>query len=233
MRLHFDILDTCKAVAGTCPSSHISPIAHCWERCQSVPGGYDGGGGPRRASPSAHKLGFVFEAPLQKRQSNPDGKVYWFIHVGNGTKANWLALHTCDAISTRSCLAGKSHFGRATRFSMYDAVYAADGRSFTTRLAIDNSLRAPVVKGTVDGRKDLLMENEYGFWDYHDHGIGRMRPSEGWQFTFTTNGPAWQVRDVEWKKISTLSGRHELRLKHGEVLDVEFQRAQHGQEIIV
>lgn len=95
-RIHFDIYDTCIS-AEPCPNEGMS--GHCWQRCTDQPGGFDGGGGPRKALPSKHGYGFVLDAPRWPNASSNalpwQGKGPWRLRLGDAAEAFWLALGSC------------------------------------------------------------------------------------------------------------------------------------------
>merc|ERR1719265_1239787 len=62
IRINFKVFDTC-IKAARCTSEPYLPFdGACWKVCQDIPGGFDNGGGRRKATPSKHGYGFQYEA---------------------------------------------------------------------------------------------------------------------------------------------------------------------------
>lgn len=154
VRLTFRIFDTCEA-AGSCPSNNIPELNSCWTTCQDRPGGFDNGGGPRKATPSTKAEGFLFEAPLERPQvpapapaSFPQGSFKLRLTDSGATPfVAWLATASCPSewFGSTLCLVPMDSEEAATVFSTYDEEAGADGH-FAARLAVDNKVRAPVRK---------------------------------------------------------------------------------------
>mmetsp|Transcript_8348 Transcript_8348/g.15778 ORF Transcript_8348/g.15778 Transcript_8348/m.15778 type:complete len:262 (+) Transcript_8348:1-786(+) len=218
LRLQFDILDTCRSPAGMCPHGDIEMFETCWERCKNETGGYDGGGGPRRASPNQYGLGFTLEAPLQRAPSRVSS---YRLRFGDGDMAQWLALGTCGTIHIRSCIVGEKDASKAALFTLYDTVYGANETSFSARLAIDDERRANVVRGTEEKQENWLLQNPYGFWDLAPEGTDSMEV--GWNFTFKKRGAGWQVEDVYWESSMVYWGAWGLQVQPGRNLSATFK----------
>merc|ERR1711988_2049538 len=124
VRVHFDIYDACQSTQSTCPVTNLAPSLSCWKHCKDFPGGYDGGGGPRKAVPTKHDMGFVLDAPRKPRPEPstppkaPYGRGAWHVEVpGKG----FLGFGFCGIaiLVNKKCLTvvDKEH---AVSFVFYD-----------------------------------------------------------------------------------------------------------------
>ncbi|CAE7256170.1 RE2 [Symbiodinium natans] len=91
VKVHFDVYDTCISADAVCPSLGIGG-PYCWDRCQSIPGGVDGGGGARKATPGKHGTGFVLDAPKTSSDARKQ-KLFespWRLRVETDDGVTWL-----------------------------------------------------------------------------------------------------------------------------------------------
>jgi len=264
VRLTFRTFDTCVSDQA-CPSTLIPALPSCWERCKAFPGGFDNGGGPRKAIPSTHNVGFVFEAP-QKPPSEPSPapgdfpKGSWKLRLSQASTSStgtadavWLTVARCPSswFSSATCLVPVSTEATATVFSTYDETVDTDGH-VSARLAVDSEVRAPVQVSSAqqllsmghlaDGSADigklthnlttmiglaaaappLLTQPAHGFWGVAGEGVGMMRPSGGYPFTFARQPGSWQVLGVGWYSSGLFGGGVVLSLEAHASLIVEF-----------
>mmetsp|Transcript_10187 Transcript_10187/g.22382 ORF Transcript_10187/g.22382 Transcript_10187/m.22382 type:complete len:600 (+) Transcript_10187:39-1838(+) len=235
VRLHLDVLDTCRSVPGLCPSTNIPLMGSCWSKCLDVPGGYDGGSGPRAALPNLHGHGFVYEAPFKPRSAQEDfpgdPSMRWKLQFGD--ESGWIAMLPCSGQTPfQLCVAGVSSAADAATLSFYDTSFAKDG-SFHARLAIWGAERA-VVSTQVD---QWFVQTTHGFWDTHSEGVGLMMPSvDGYEFTFTRDKTKqWRVAGVVRLDTPFLPGgpANVLYVDANSSLPVHFQRADSPEDAIV
>eukprot|EP00927_Polykrikos_kofoidii_P068984 TRINITY_DN6435_c0_g1_i1.p1 TRINITY_DN6435_c0_g1~~TRINITY_DN6435_c0_g1_i1.p1 ORF type:complete len:565 (+),score=78.10 TRINITY_DN6435_c0_g1_i1:101-1795(+) len=202
VRLHWDVFDTCRSLS----CSHDALLQrHCWQKCVDMPGGFDGGGGPRKATRSLYNVSFTLEAPAVRQAKPPvpskaPWSGSWRLLVGSGALKRWLSLGKRQCIwsvaSTASCLVATEAEVDAANFTIYGTSSEND-TDVHARLAIDNDRRAPV---TISAG---VLVQDGGFWEIasSSDGIGVMRPSLGFQFKFfvADGADGWRVRDLEWR----------------------------------
>lgn len=223
VRVHLDIKDTCIS-AETCPSSSRELFAHCWWHCKKQPGGYDGGGGPRKATPSKHGFGFTVDAP--RRQAKRAGEKHvaalagtWKMQVSQSGIARWLALGRCksEAPSSALCLAAAGNESDAAVMTFYDISLA----NASVRIAVEDDVRGPILLDTKSGA--LLRDR--GFWSVKGGtGVGLMRPSDGWAFGLTPAPTGWRLADVAWQRNETKTGS-QLIHQEGHAMDLILHAA--------
>eukprot|EP00927_Polykrikos_kofoidii_P078589 TRINITY_DN75391_c0_g1_i1.p1 TRINITY_DN75391_c0_g1~~TRINITY_DN75391_c0_g1_i1.p1 ORF type:complete len:603 (-),score=96.68 TRINITY_DN75391_c0_g1_i1:54-1862(-) len=244
VRLNVKVLNTCES-AGTCPDNSVPIFANCWKSCKNVSGGYDGGGGPRKAIP--HKdIVFRIEAPrFGGRTVTPWDCSSWQLRVrsqhGSGQKY-WLGLSACTGpqfnkmVEKYLCLSAVKNWKDAVSFSMYAASWAGYNKSrrVVARLAINDDLRAPIVHGILGS----LLKG-YGFWEFDKNGEGRMWPSRAFHFDFFSQGdPAhppvcmqggvWTIRGFAWNGLNLVTATDTADEVADEVFDVEFHPVTNG-----
>eukprot|EP00747_Dinoflagellata_sp_TGD_P128212 gnl/TRDRNA2_/TRDRNA2_174496_c0_seq2.p1 gnl/TRDRNA2_/TRDRNA2_174496_c0~~gnl/TRDRNA2_/TRDRNA2_174496_c0_seq2.p1 ORF type:complete len:628 (+),score=67.36 gnl/TRDRNA2_/TRDRNA2_174496_c0_seq2:70-1953(+) len=232
VRLSFDILDTC--VGGEpCPSSNMYPpqlFAHCWHKCKNFTGGYDSGGGPRKAINNTRGFGFVLDAPRQRSSVNPPRPPApfggsWNVRLGNGTSKSWIGTGDCNNYSPLSsivCLVPVDSQSNAAVLAIYDAV---PGELVSMRLAVVDDIAGPVVRGPSGSRENWLYRDK-GFWhlagDPNDEEI--MRPTDGWNFKLKRQrnpSEGWLASDLAWRAGGSLTSDH-LIVMAGSDLEVTF-----------
>mmetsp|Transcript_51891 Transcript_51891/g.123501 ORF Transcript_51891/g.123501 Transcript_51891/m.123501 type:complete len:646 (+) Transcript_51891:117-2054(+) len=211
--LHFEALDTCKSKPGTCPSSSIHPLASCWSDCVDVPGGYDGGSGPRAATPSSHGFGFTYDAPMHVEADDNNllssvpgsPSTQWKVMLKSADQSGWLGLGACNVQDpSEVCIVLSSTVEGAATFSFYDSVlteHLPHGQaSLRTRIAIWEKKRGFLtMKGA--GNTRWFARSAYGFWDEHNEGIGLMLPSDGHEFVFEQDAAGkWYVNGLRWSR---------------------------------
>eukprot|EP00929_Paragymnodinium_shiwhaense_P083573 TRINITY_DN44595_c0_g1_i1.p1 TRINITY_DN44595_c0_g1~~TRINITY_DN44595_c0_g1_i1.p1 ORF type:complete len:565 (-),score=90.10 TRINITY_DN44595_c0_g1_i1:316-2010(-) len=188
VKVSFDFFDTCR-------STGCIPRYSCWSGCQDIEGGYDGGGGPRKALPTKHEMGFTFEAP-RKATAQPDPPVFpkgaWKVKLGQDDGAHWLGLASCNTPTTSwTCLAVASSREAATVIEAYDI--EADGSdAFTARVALDRN------GGPILAIEAGLYQGP-SFWETSKDGYGLLRPSNGDRLRFEKKDGTWFLREVAWQ----------------------------------
>jgi len=230
IRLHFDIYDACVSAGRACPMTDFLPAPSCWKKCRDFPGGHDSGGGPRKAMPSRHNLGFTFEAPRRAPAAHGhmapfDGSWRLCVRTDNGVQ--WLALGRCSkvALSHRNCLVLASGEDGAATFAFYDASQepvTQANKNVSARLAVVAATtwdRHAGGGGPVMAGYDRLYEGR-GFYSTSLYGVGSMNPKDGWLFRFTENAGQWRVEDVSLR--ISLFGTYVVASK-GERLGVFFR----------
>lgn len=232
VRLNFKVLDTCISDELSCPDSRIPEHGACWRMCKDLPGGFDGGGGHRKATPSKHGSGFTFEAPrTAPPRPQPQGwGGSWRLQVskGNNTYA-WLVLGTCHVLGASSCIRSTQDESAATSFEFYD-VRKQDHGNVLARVAVDDDIRAALLSSD-----SLLYRPSKGFWGA-DNGIGPMHPSHGQSLKFVPQlGPkhGWTLLNIGWKSIRDhVFSADALAVSEGDSLDVVFKRPGSNEDVL-
>jgi len=175
----------------------------CWRSCKPFAGGFDNGGGPRKAIESSHGFGFQFDAPVMRvpapRKAPWGGS--WKLQVSSqNSSQKWLVLGDCpqSSIAGAACITTGETEDAATIFTFYSAF--DDGhQNVNVRLAVEDTVRAPMMTSDM-----LLYRPAMGFWDFLSVGVtsghGLMRPTDGFQFDFAKKGDeAWKLLDVAFE----------------------------------
>eukprot|EP00927_Polykrikos_kofoidii_P020300 TRINITY_DN1959_c1_g1_i3.p1 TRINITY_DN1959_c1_g1~~TRINITY_DN1959_c1_g1_i3.p1 ORF type:complete len:580 (+),score=80.02 TRINITY_DN1959_c1_g1_i3:37-1740(+) len=228
VRVRWDIFDTCVSV-----SCHYDVYLekHCWKKCKDMPGGYDGGGGPRKATRSLHNISFTLEAPAvrQARPPEPSKAPWsgsWRLLLGSGDDKHWLSLGKKKCVSslpsTAVCLAAADAEADAAKFTIY-GTSSVSSAEVHARFAVDNDHRGPVMMS------EGVLVQDHGFWDelHGTEGFGTMRPSDGFLFVFLAANDAshWKMRDIEWRDGYLVAA-------HGKDMEVSFHALQEAQSTI-
>jgi len=237
VRLTIGIYDTCVSTKSSCPTTSVLPADYsCWQHCQDFPGGHDSGGGPRKAMPTKHDLGFVFEAPRRPRSKPvplpeaPFGQGSWTMQVLDRYGwVGWIGLRKCGTamLVFNVCLVVHESKDDAASFAFYDQSIqkATEGLSIFPRVSALIAV-AEDGRGPVKAYGNTLYEAA-GFWDVSITGDGHMRPSDGLRFHFRQTleqdtvleggrfKQKWALENV------ALEGGH-LKVKTGSFLMVSF-----------
>lgn len=247
IRLHFTMYDTCLSTKPRCPSYNFLPAdIQCWKRCQDIPGGYDGGGGPRKATPSSHRLGFTLDAPrrpLRPTAPSPGAPLggSWRLSIQDGTletTVGWLALGSCGI--TQKCLLVAPEEDAAATFTFFDVSVVSEtgaqkdeDMAFSARIAVVGDpiegLR-PSGRGPLKKYNDLLHEGAT-FWDKSLLGTSSFQPSEGHRFRFSFIASRWIAKGITLRRDMIAGNR--LAIDDGMFLDVSFHRVRTTDEEVI
>jgi len=247
VRLKFQIFDTCISDEAHC--GRVPFMEACWRRCKAFEGGFDNGGGPRKATPSKHGFGFQYEAPrkrpVAKRQPEKLWSGTWKLQVTeeNGTGA-WLTLGTCPWSWTGGqCLRPTQDESEATSFDFFNVRDAYDILDFrlhmTAQVAVNDDTRSALMSTKGPDDKEgfpMLHRPSRGFWEAEDAGEG-VHPSQGYALEFATKpGPVhdWKLLHARW--ISTrykVWAGDALAISPGNSLPVAFKRCDSSKQAVV
>lgn len=218
VKLHFDIYDTCISDDWHCPLIGLTG-PYCWDKCQAMPGGIDGGGGPRKATTGLHFSGFTFDAPRANAAptewaSDLFGKT-WLLRL----KEKWLGLGPCPFSDLADCLVPVRKedaipvtlFGRGSRLPR-------KGDLIEAGLALQDEIR-----GFVTHDDENVMQRGYGFWTPDFYGHGRMKSEDADLFTFTKDGK-WLMQGAAWKEND--DDQEYLAFDGSQMLEVDFEASQ-------
>lgn len=237
VRLTISMYDTCVSSKSSCPTTDMLPADYsCWQRCQDFPGGHDSGGGPRKATPTKHDLGFTFEAPRWPHvkpapmAQAPFGQRAWTIQIlDKHEHAGWVGFTRCGTamLFRNMCLVLHESKEDAESFAFYDQSIenATEDLSTSSRVSARIAV-ADAGRGPVKAYGDALYEAA-GFWDVSISGLGKMRPSDGLRFLFRQTTDQDMVLDEgrfkqKWAiENVVLEGGH-LKVKTGQSLMVSF-----------
>lgn len=215
VKVHFDIYDTCISGDLLCPSIGIGG-PYCWDKCQAMPGGVDGGGGPRKATAGLHSHGFTYDAPRFLPGQRP-----WLFSKARllklGNEDKWLSVGKCPFSELDNCLVpGRKDqaipvqlFGRGGKLPPKDGPIEAG-------LALQDSRRSFVVHDT-----ENVMHQGFGFWTPDMWGRGKMNSDDADLFTFVSKDGSWTIKGVTWKE--TDDDEEYLAFDSSEVMDVLFE----------
>lgn len=179
-------------------------------------GGFDNGGGPRKATPSKHGFGFKYSAP---RKWVPRPKTLCddcVIQMADSNGTWYLSSAACgtsppSGAKNARCLVKTSNIAEATPFSFYDTSEASEesggDRQVSARIAVTNNERS-FLSFDANGTYPWLYSSGDGFWQVYPVKVGHpergppglFRPSEAQPFTFTSSSQgSWRMADVAWQ----------------------------------
>jgi len=193
VKIHFDVYDTCVSAYQSCPQLGLGG-PYCFDRCQSMPGGVDGGGGPRKATPGKNGIGFVFDAPRRASEAR-ELKLFgspWLLRLG---EAGWLSLGTCEYLEEG--LGGGSCLVPTSSRELASPIYLAgqgelpsEDANFTAALVLED--QAPAVP--MDEGWPLVPG--LGYWDHTFQHHGKMNLTEAPKFRFVEKAWGWQMHGL-------------------------------------
>lgn len=240
VRLRFDVFDTCVS-DQECPDGPLMLTSSCWRHCKAFPGGFDGGGGPRKAVPSTHGYGFFFEAP-RKPLLRSAWAGEWRIRSGGDTPA-WIGAVTCPWFgglpNGALCFIHVSTVEAASSFSLYDVVADAATGNLSCRVAVNDATRAPLLSAAAGGGNETVAANwlyrpSVGFWDTEGDGSGTLRPSDAHRlqlqpaFGAKSGAGAWQLRGMAFRTLGVVRRVDALVADAGSSLAFLLERTPNG-----
>eukprot|EP00439_Symbiodinium_sp_Y106_P073019 s779_g13.t1 len=198
VKIHFDVYDTCISGQIHCPLLGFGG-PYCWDKCMNMPGGVDGGGGSRRATPGKHGTGFTLDAPASKkavRQQKLFGTP-WRIRVETAEGARWMAIMECsEDEEVEDCLFASTSADDFVTVSLVGHGEVPEEDNFQAALVLEEDKDHPPLVDVVDGGINVLTPGN-GFWDTSRGGMPKLSVKNAAQFVFVKKGKQWQIKGLK------------------------------------